>query len=181
MSNLGKRVGLVHELRERVGAEERAYNARDCLGVDKVCRLEHLVVTHVHALADCAAHTCQTDRELVAELLAYCTYAAVREVVDIINSCIRVNQLDEIADDGDDILLCKNACLRVDVETELLVDAVATYLAEVVALVREEYVLEHLACRCVISRVSVAELTVDVKHSLLLRVRGVFSESVEND
>ena len=102
-------------------------------------------------------------------------------MVNIVNSCVRVNQLDEIADDGNDILLCKNTCLRVDIETKLLIDTVASYLAEVVTLVREEYILEHLAYRCVISRVSIAELTIDVEHCLLLRVRRVLSECVEDD
>jgi hypothetical protein len=53
---------------------------------------------------------------------------------------------------------------------ELLVDTIAAYIAQVVTLVREEQVLEDLACTGVISRVSITQLTIDVAHSLNLRV-----------
>ena len=65
MGNLGQRVGLVHELGQSVGAEEGVDHARDGLGVDQVDGSELLGVTHVHALTDGAAHTCQTYRELI--------------------------------------------------------------------------------------------------------------------
>ena len=52
VGDLGQRVRLVHELREGVGAEEGVDHRRDSLGVDQVDRLEHLVVAHVHLLAD---------------------------------------------------------------------------------------------------------------------------------
>ena len=75
--DLGKRVGLVHELRQRVGSEERVDDARYRLGVDQVGRGEHLIVAHVHALADGAAHARKTDGELVAQLLAHRAHATV--------------------------------------------------------------------------------------------------------
>ena len=102
-------------------------------------------------------------------------------MVDIVDRSVRVNQLDKILDNLDDVILSQHAYLRVGVKTELLVDTVAAYLAQVVTLVREEKVLEHLASRCVISRVSVTELAVDIEHSLLLRVRRVLGKSIEDD
>ena len=102
-------------------------------------------------------------------------------MVDIVDSSVRVDQLDKILDNLDDIILSKNAYVRVGVETELLVDTVAAYLAKIVALVREEKVLEHLASRSVVGWVGVAQLAIDVKHSFLLRVRRVLSKSVEDD
>ena len=66
-------------------------------------------------------------------------------MVDIVDGSVRVNQLDKILDNLDDIILSQYAYLRVGVKTELLVNTVATYLAQVITLVREEEVLEYLA------------------------------------
>ena len=66
-------------------------------------------------------------------------------MVDIVDGSVRVDQLDKILDDLDDIILGQYAYLRVGVKTELLVDTVATYLAQVITLVGEEEVLEYLA------------------------------------
>ena len=52
VGNLGKRVGLVHELRQGIRTEEGVDYRRNRLGVDKVDRSEHLIVAHVHALTD---------------------------------------------------------------------------------------------------------------------------------
>ena len=73
----GQRVGLVHELRQSIGAEERVDNARDGLGVNKVESGELFAVADVHSLADSAGHARKTYTELVVELLADSAYAAV--------------------------------------------------------------------------------------------------------
>ncbi len=52
VGNLGQRVCLVHELRQRVRTEERVDHSRDSLGIDQVNGLEHLVVADVHLLTD---------------------------------------------------------------------------------------------------------------------------------
>ena len=101
---LGKGVGLVHELREGVGAEERVYNARNGFGVNQVGGCEHLVVAYVHTFANGAAHTGQSDRELVSQLFAHGAHAAVAQVVDVVNGSVRVNQLNEILDNLDNIV-----------------------------------------------------------------------------
>ena len=84
-------VGLVHELRQGVRTEEGVDDARNGLGVDEVGRREHFVIADVHALADCAAHACQTNGELIGELLAHGADAAVAEVVDIVDGGLAVN------------------------------------------------------------------------------------------
>ena len=179
MSDLSQRVGLVHELRQGVGAEERIDYARNGLGVDKIDGGEHLIVAHIHALADGAGHTCQTYTELVIELLADSAHTAVAQVVDIVDISLGVDKLDKILDDGDDILLGEDLDIHRCGEPELLVDAVTAHFAEVVTLLREEKVDDHLARACVIRRLGVAQLPVDVLDSLLLRVGGILLESVE--
>ena len=75
--NFSKRIGLVHELAERIRTEECIDDTGNRLCVNQVSGLEHLVVTDVHALADGTAHAGQTDGELVGELLADSAYATV--------------------------------------------------------------------------------------------------------
>ena len=181
VGQLGQGVGLVHELAQRVGAEEGVDNARDCLGVDKVGGCEHLVVANVHTLADSAAHTGQTDTELVVELLAHGTHAAVRQVVDIVDVGAGVDELYEVADNGYDILLGENLHVHARGQAELAVYAVTAHVAEVVALLREEQVEDYFTGAGIIRRLGVAELSVDILDSLLLGVRLVLLEGVEYD
>ena len=181
MSDLGKRVGLVHELRQRVSSEERVDHRRYCLCVDKISRSEDLIVADIHFLADRTRYTRQSHTELVVELLANSTHTTVAEVVDIIDVTLGVDQLYKIFDDGYDILACENLHIHRSVKFKLLVDAIASHLSEVVTLLAEEEVLDNLACCRIIRRLRVTELTIDILHSLLLRVRGIFLESVEND
>ena len=54
--HLGKRVGLVHELGQLAGPEERIDDGRKRLRVDEVGRSELLAVPDVHPLADRAGH-----------------------------------------------------------------------------------------------------------------------------
>ncbi len=85
MSYLGKGVGLVHELAQCVGTEERIDYAADGLGIDKISGSEDLIVANVHTLTDGTAHTCQADSKLVGQLLTDGTYTTVTQVVDIID------------------------------------------------------------------------------------------------
>ena len=85
MGDFGQRVGLIHKLTQGAGSEECIDNARDSLGVDKVDRSEYLRVTDVHALADCARHTCEADAKLVVQLLAHGAHTAVAQVVDVVD------------------------------------------------------------------------------------------------
>ena len=181
VSDLSQRVGLIHELRERVGSEERVDDARDGLGVDQVGRGEHLIVADVHSLADGAAHTGQSDRELIAQLLAHGAHTTVRQVVDVVDGCIRVYQLNEIFDNLYNVFLGQNTNIHIGVQTKFLVDTVTTYITQVITLVGEEEVLNDLACTGIIGRIGIAQLTIDIEHSLLLGITGVFLQGVEDD
>ena len=107
--------------------------------------------------------------------------ATVGQVVDIIDGCLRVDQLDEILDNLDDVLLGQHADIHIGVETQFLVDAVTAYITQIVALVGEEQVLDGFAGTGIIGRIGIAQLAIDVEHSLLLGVTGVFGQGVEDD
>ena len=129
VGHLGQRVGLVHELRQRIRTEERVDDRRYGLGVDKVDGCEHLVVAYVHTLADGARHTGQSHAKLVVKLLAHGAHAAVAQVVDIVDIGLRVDKLDEVLDDFDDIFLGEHLDFHRGGQSELLVDSVAAHLA----------------------------------------------------
>ena len=179
--NLGQRVDLVHELRELRGSEERVDHRREGLGVDQVHRGKHLVVTHVHALADRTRHAHETDRELIRQLLAHGADTTVRQVVDIVDIGFRVDQLDQVFDNGDDVLARQRANGRIGIQTQLLVDAETTHVAQVIAFVREEQLLDNVARRRLIGRLRSAQLPVDVNHGLLLGVARVLLQGIVDD
>ena len=65
MRDLCQRIRLVHELRQRIRAEEGVDDRRECLSIDQIRGDEDFVVTDIHALTDGTSHTGQTDTELI--------------------------------------------------------------------------------------------------------------------
>ena len=62
-----------------------------------------------------------------------------------------------------------------------MIDTVATDVTEVVPLVREEEVVDHLLSGLLVHRVLAAELAVDMVDRLLLRVGGVLLQRIGDD
>ena len=181
VGDLRQRVLLVHELGQGVGTEIGVDDRGDRLRVDQVGRGEDLVVADVHTLTNGAGHTSQTDTELVEELLSDGADTTVGEVVDIVHLGVGVDEHDEVLDDLDHVLLGQDACVIGDRHVELAVDAVTSYLAQVITLLGEEEVLDHLSRRSIIGRLGVTELTVDIEDSLFLGLSRVFLQGVEDD
>ena len=132
VGELGQGVGLVHELAQLVGAEERVDDRRKGLGIDKLGGGEHLVVTHIHALADGATHAGETHAKLVGELLADSADTTVRQVVDIVHLGFLVDKLDQIFNDRGDVLLGQHADVVGDIKVQFGVDSVATHIAQII-------------------------------------------------
>src|ERR1017187_7522568 len=89
VGDFGKRVGLVHELRELAGAEELADGRHHRLGVHQVVGHggRHFLVDR-HFFLDGALHAHEADTELVFQQLADRADAAVAEVIDIVDVVI---------------------------------------------------------------------------------------------
>ncbi len=102
-------------------------------------------------------------------------------MVDIVDVGLGVDELDQVFDDGDDILARQRARFRIDVQIQFLVDAVTAHVAQVVTLVGEEQLLDHVARRSLIGRLGSAQLPVDINDSFLLGVAGVFLQGVVDD
>ena len=101
-----ERVGLVHELRQLVGAEETVDHRAQRLGIDQVCRREHLVVADIHAFADGASHPCESDPKL-AEYSCSPTVRIRRfaQVVDVVHIGVRCSRgPSNVLDDANDVV-----------------------------------------------------------------------------
>ena len=102
-------------------------------------------------------------------------------MVDIINDGFRVDKLDKVLDDFDNIFFRKHSDIHVGGEVQLTVDSVTSYVTQVISLLREEQVVDDLTCTGIISRVSITQLTINVQDGFLLRVARVFLERIEDD
>ncbi len=102
-------------------------------------------------------------------------------MVDIINLGVGVDELDEELDNLNHILLGQHTCLHRDVHVQLVVDTVTAYLTQVITFVGEEQIHDRFASRCIISRLGVTNLAVDVQHSLFLRTGGILLQGIEQD
>ena len=103
---LRQRVGLIHELGQRRGAEELLDGRHHRTDVDERLRRDHFHVLRLqgHALADDALHAGKADAELVLQQLAHRTDAAVAQMVDVVDGADAVAQAVHIVDGGEDIV-----------------------------------------------------------------------------
>ena len=179
----GQRVGLVHELGELRGAEELLDGSHDRTDVDQALRRDLIDVLRAHALAHDALHTAHTDTELVGNELAHGADAAVAEVVDIVRLEARDSgsELEEIAQRGNDILIGKHGDVLGGIETELLVDLVATNASQVVALRVEQQALEQAAGSVDGRRLARTQATIDLDEGVLARQSGIALDGALHD
>src|SRR5262249_52646560 len=147
---LRQRVRLVHELRQLAAAEELLHRGNDGPDVDERVRRRLVDLLDGHALAHDALHAQQADAEGVLDQLAIRADAPIAEVVDVVLGVHPAVALDEVADDGGDVLAGDRPALAVELDAhalsgavELLVELVATDATEVVAAEVEEQALDQ--------------------------------------
>ena len=184
---LGQRVGLVHELAELAAAEELLHRRHDRADVDEGVRGRLVDLLDRHALADDALHAQQADPEGVLDQLAVGADAAVAEVVDVVLGVEPAVALDEVADDGRDVLAGDRPLLARQLDAhprgdavELLVELVAADPTEVVAAEVEEQALDQLAGVVTGGRIARAQLLVDLDEGLGLGLGEVLVEGVRD-
>ena len=85
MHDLGKRIGLIHELRKLARAEELPHSGCHRLGVDQITRHRglHLLMDR-HLLLDRALHALETDTKLIFQQLAHRAHTPVSQVIDVV-------------------------------------------------------------------------------------------------
>ena len=179
--NFRQRVGLVHELGQLAGAEEGVDHGRERLRVDEVDGVELFAVADIHAFADGAGHTAQAHRELVGQLLAHGADATVAQVVDIVYRGPAVDELDQVLDNFHDIGVGEHTYTRIGVQVQFLVQTIAAHAAKVVALLGEEELVDDVTGGRLIRRFGIAELLVDIVHSLDFRVGRILLQGIVDD
>src|SRR5688572_6260177 len=81
---------------------------------------------------------------LGVKLLSYGTNPTVRQVVNIIDNCLGIDQTDQVLHDENDVLIGQYTGLPVMIQTEFLVDPVTANFTQVIALIREEQLLDNV-------------------------------------
>src|SRR5439155_823823 len=127
---LGQRVVLVHELRQLARAEEFLDRGHNRASVDQGRRRDRVRVADRHALLDDPLHPDEAHAELVLQELAHRSNAAVAEVVDVVRDlplARRVVELDQLAEERDEVALLEDSQLTLadTLENVLLVAAQA--------------------------------------------------------
>ena len=102
---LCQRVVLIHELRQRGGAEELLDDRRDRPDVDEALRRDDVEILDGHALADDALEAGEADAELVLQQLAHAAQAAVAQMVDVVLGACALHHAAQVVDGGKDVVL----------------------------------------------------------------------------
>jgi len=102
-------------------------------------------------------------------------------VVDIVHVGLRVDQQNQVTDDGDDILPRQDPYVRRDVQIQFLVDTETPHISQVVTLVRKEQLFDHVARSRLVGRLRVTQLAVDIDDGLFFGVARVFLQGIVYD
>src|SRR5690606_4644422 len=113
---------------------------------------EVFVVAYVHPFLDGPGHTGKSHAELRVQLFSHCSYAAVAQVIDVVDEGLRVDETDKVLYDKDNVFLGEYPLVVTQVEAEFLVDPVAAYFTQVVTLFAEEKTLDDIASRLLVGR-----------------------------
>src|SRR2546426_6707490 len=112
-------------------------------------------------------------------LFPYTTlFRSVAEVVDVVGVAAPFPQLDQVADDRDEVLFREDRVVLRDRELESLIDLVAAHPSQVVALGMEEQPLEGLAGGLEVRRLTRPQQRVDLLQRLGLGPRRVLEQRV---
>ena len=145
VGQLGEGVGLIHELAQLAAAEKLARGGDDRPDVDQAQGRDLLRLTDRHALAHDALHAQKADTQLVLDQFADRLDAPVAQVVDIVGDLAPVVDVDDAADNRDDVFVRQDAGGKLRLQLQLAVELVAPHAAEIVATRAEEQILQEIA------------------------------------
>ncbi len=171
---LCQRVRLVHELGKLAAPEEALDGGRDRLHRDDRLGRDGVRLQGGHAFLGHLLHAEEAQAELALQKLADGADALVLQVVDIIDGAFIVAQLDDIADDGDQVVLGQASNGERQVDAQLLVHLMAADPGKVIALDVKEDAAEERARALAGRRIAGAYLPIDVKQRLILGALRVF-------
>src|SRR5690606_26263904 len=140
-----------------------------------------IAVSHRQTLFHGALYTYQAHTELVLGHLADATDTTVTEVVDIVHRAETVADVYESLDYVNDVFTAQYARTGGGIATQTTVELHAAYSGEVVALEREEQVLEQVFRTFFRRRFARAHHAVDLYQCVHAVLRGVDAQGVGNE
>ena len=178
MCDLGQRVCLIHKLRQGVRPEKRVHNRRNRLGIDQVDRSKDFIIAHIHAFTHRASHSRQPYAELIIQLLTNCAHTTITQVINIINYSLGVDQLNQVFDDFNDVFFRQHLRVCTNGQIQFAIDTEAPHISQVVTLLREKQIVDHLSGTGIICRICIPQLTIDIQHSFLLRITRILLQRI---
>ena len=182
VSHFGKRVRLIHELRELRTTEEVADDRAQCLRVDQLLRRHDFDVgiKKGHALFHQTLRAGEAHAALVGEQFTHGPHATGAEMINIVEHPFTDAETDDVFDGSDEVVLRDHALFERRVEAELHVDLVATDARQIVFLRVEEKTLQQRLRVWNGWWVARAEAAVDVLQRLFLVVRRIFLQRFDH-
>ena len=159
--NLRQWVVLVHKLRQLAGTEELFNCCRNRFGVDHVLRHQGIQIAQRQTLFHRTLYTYQANTELVLRHFANGTDTTVAEVVDIIDFAFTVTDIDELFHNINDVVFAQDTGTFDFFAQQRTVELHATNRRQVIAVFREEQVLEQAFGSFTSRRLARAHHTVD--------------------
>ncbi len=179
VGELRQRVGLVHELRQLRTPEEGLDHCAHGPGVHQIVQRDLLrVVVDAHSLLDEPRHPRQPHRELVGDELTHRPDPPVAQVVDVVRVPATLGELQQIADDGHEVLAREDRVLGRHVDLETLIDLVAPDSPQVVPLRVEEQALERRAGGLEVGGLTGAQQRVDLLQRIGLGRGRILGERI---
>ena len=114
-------------------------------------------------------------------MLTHRAYTTVRQVVNIVNLGLVVDQGNYVTHNGDNVFLGQYQVVIVDIGQQLAVDFETTYFAKVVTLVGEEQFINDTASRLVIRWIRTAQLAVDIVYRFYFTGSRVLRQGIVDD
>ncbi len=168
MSDLGKSIGLIHELRKLAATKEFFHGCHHRAYVDERVGSGLPWLLDTHTLLDNTLHTQQTNTKLGLDEFTHRAYAAIAEVVDIVFASMAVIQLNQAAHDVDQVILCQGTLALGYREVQLPIELVASHTTQVITPRVEEHVLYKRTGIIDRSWIARAHLLIEFKQCLIL-------------
>lgn len=127
---------------------------------------------------DGMGYMCQIYIELCIELFVYCMYMVVVQVVNVINFCFLVDQVNQVFYDRDDVFVGQYQGFFINIQFQFVVDFVMAYFFEVVMFIGKEQFIDDIVCGFFIGWICFVQLLVDVLYCFYFRIGRVFLQCV---
>src|SRR5215472_16919962 len=127
MSDLGKSIGLIHELRKLAATKEFFHGRHHRAYVDERVGSGLPWLLDTHTLFDDTLHTQQTNTKLGLDELTHTAYTTIAQVVDIVFESVAVNQVNQAAHDVDQVILCHSTLALGYREVQLPIELVTSH------------------------------------------------------